>query len=255
MSDARDNRRTPIAAGIGRSLRTYYGDPARAARMVRLYEEFLSSGGLAFDIGAHVGDRTTAFRWIGARVVTVEPQPAAMRALRLIHGRDPQVTLVAAAVGAQEGQAAMHVNSANPTISTLSDDFIEAADGAGGWEGEVWDRQAVVPIVTLDGLIAEHGEPDFIKIDVEGLEDAVIAGMTAPVPALSFEVTMIQREAGLRALNRLAALGPYRFALSLGETLELDGDVWETPEAMAARIAALPDEANSGDVYARLMGY
>ena len=35
---------------------------------------------LAFDIGAHVGDRTAAFRRLGARVVAVEPQPAAMRA-------------------------------------------------------------------------------------------------------------------------------------------------------------------------------
>mgnify|MGYP001798338450 CR=1 FL=1 len=36
MTKPKDSYRTPIAAGIGRSLRTYYGDPARAARMVAL---------------------------------------------------------------------------------------------------------------------------------------------------------------------------------------------------------------------------
>ena len=194
------------------------------------------------------------FRWIGARVVTVEPQPAAMRALRLIHGRDSQVTLVAAAVGAAPGEAAMHINSANPTISPLSEDFIAAADGADGWEGQVWDGRATVPVLTLDGLIETHGTPNFVKIDVEGLEDAVIAGLSQPVPALSFEITMIQREAWLNALRRLAALGPYRFALSLGERLDLADDGWQEADAMAAQIADLPDAANSGDVYARLPG-
>lgn len=252
MTKSRDSRRAPIAAGIGRSLRTYYGDPGRAAQMVMLYSRFLRSGGLAFDIGAHVGDRTTAFRWIGARVVTVEPQTAAMRALRLIHGWDPQVTLVTAAVGAEEGEAALYLNTANPTISTLSTEFIDAADGAVGWESEVWDRQAIVPVVTLDTLIAEHGRPDFVKIDVEGVEDAVIAGLSQPVPALSFEVTMIQRETGLRALERLAALGPYRFALSLGEELELAGERWLEAETMSAELMGLPSTANSGDIYAVL---
>src|SRR5262245_22407000 len=91
------------AAVVGKSLRVYYGNQERNRAMEALYRRFLSAGDLAFDIGAHVGDRISAFRRIGARVVAVEPQPAPARALRLIHGRDPGVKLLGAAVSDVEG--------------------------------------------------------------------------------------------------------------------------------------------------------
>ena len=59
------------AAALSRSLRTYYGDPARARAMDALYRRFLKPGDLAFDIGAHVGDRIAAFRRLGARVLAL----------------------------------------------------------------------------------------------------------------------------------------------------------------------------------------
>jgi FkbM family methyltransferase len=240
------------ARGIGRSLRLYHGDPARAARMDALYARFLRPRALAFDIGAHVGDRVSSFRRLGARVVAVEPQPGAFRALRLIHGRDAGVTLVQAAMGDAPGRARLHVNTRNPTISTLSDAFIRATDGAEGWEGQDWDGQIDVPMLTLDALVAEHGVPDFIKIDVEGLEDRVLSGLTLPVPALSFEVTTIQRDVAGRCLYRLGALGAYRFRLALGESQRFEGAGWCDAVSMRGRLAALPAEANSGDVYAAL---
>jgi FkbM family methyltransferase len=238
------------ARGIGRSLRLYHGDPARAARMDALYARFLRPRALAFDIGAHVGDRVSSFRRLGARVVAVEPQPGAFRALRLIHGRDAGVTLVQAAMGDAPGRARLHVNTRNPTISTLSDAFIRATDGAEGWEGQDWDGQIDVPMLTLDALVAEHGVPDFIKIDVEGLEDRVLSGLTLPVPALSFEVTTIQRDVAGRALTgwrRWGRIGSgWRWARARGSRAPAGA----MAVSMRARIDALPAEANSGDVYA-----
>ncbi|MGJ3264822.1 MAG: FkbM family methyltransferase [Salinarimonas sp.] len=244
--------KSPVATAIGRSLRLYHGDPRRAAVLDALYRPFVPEGGLAFDIGAHVGDRTSAFRRLGACAVALEPQPGCLRALRLIHGRDPKVTLVAAACGNAVGEVRLAVNSANPTVSTASTRFVAAAAGAAGWEDQTWDAEIVVPCLTLDALISAHGRPDFVKIDVEGFEDRVLAGLSVAVPALSFEFTTIARAVAHRCLARLAGLGNYRFALSLGESARLEEPVWIEAAAMAARLDALPDAANSGDVYAAL---
>ena len=217
--------------------------------MDALYARFLRAGDLAFDIGAHVGDRTASFRRLGARVVALEPQPLCARAIRAIHAGDAGVTLLEAACGEHAGTVTLRVNSANPTVTTASPDFVAAADGAGGWEGQVWDTTVEVPCTTLDALIAEHGQPAFAKIDVEGFEATVLAGLSRPLPALSFEFTTIQRDVALACLARLAALGRYGFDIALGESQALTFNRWISGDAMAAHIAALPHAANSGDVY------
>jgi len=247
----RPDRDPGAVRGIARSIRLYHRDPARLARMDALNSAFARPGGLMFDIGAHVGDRTASFRRLGARVVAIEPQPAALRALRRIFRHDPGVVLVAAAAGAAEGRVALHVNARNPTVSTVSPGFIAAAEGAPGWEGQHWDRVIDVPMLTLDALIARHGVPDFVKIDVEGHEAEVLAGLSRPLPALSFEFTTIQRGVALRALDRLGELGPHAFNLSLGEDHALGLADWVDGRAMAGILRDLPDRANSGDVYAR----
>jgi FkbM family methyltransferase len=239
------------ARAIGRSLRIYY-ELAHGARLDALHSRFVREGALVFDIGAHVGDRIASFRRLGARVVALEPQPGAMRALRLIHGRDPQVTLLQAAAGGEEGEVTLLVNTKNPTVTTASPDFVAAADGAEGWEGQSWDHRITVPMLTLDALVAAHGAPDFVKIDVEGFEDRVLAGLSRPLPLLSFEFTTIQRDIAQKCLIRLAALGDYRFNLTLGENQRFEGEDWMTAAQIGELVDRLPHEANSGDVFARL---
>lgn len=235
--------------GVIRALGIYRPTQARNARLMGLYAGFVPKGGLAFDIGAHAGDRIAAFRGLGARVVAAEPQPAMARVLRWRFGRDRDVTLHAVAMGAAPGRATLAVNAANPSVSTLSDSFLSAATGAQGWEGQVWDRRIEVDVRTLDDLIAEHGRPDFIKIDVEGFESEVLAGLSDPVAALSFEVVLAARDLGLAALDRARALGYTSFRFSEGESHRFDTD-WCDGDAMAQFLQTAPERLNSGDVYA-----
>jgi FkbM family methyltransferase len=170
--------------GIIRSLRIYYADRRRHRAMDRLYSGFIRPGDLVFDVGSHVGDRVACFRRLGARVLAIEPQAALCRTLGLLYGRDPAVEIIPAAVGREAGEATLYINLANPTVSTASPEFIEAARGAPGWEAQTWDQQTTVTQTTLDHLIAEHGPPAFIKIDVEGHEAEALAGLSHPVPPL-----------------------------------------------------------------------
>jgi FkbM family methyltransferase len=238
------------ARGVLRSLRIYYGDRARRAALDRHYGRFVASGDLVFDIGCHVGDRVAAFRRLGARVIAVEPQPALARTLRLIYGRDHAVTVVASAIGRGEGAIALKLNLANPTVSTASEAFIAAARGAPGWEGQHWTTSVEVPMTTLDALIARHGVPRFIKIDVEGYEAEALAGLSAPVEALSFEFTTIQRDIARACIDRCAAIGYKAFEASLGESLAYVHARKLAAEEMVQWLLGLPDRANSGDIYA-----
>lgn len=245
---------TEVAAGwtgVARSLMIYRFDRRHGAGLRRLYRPFVRRGDLVFDVGAHVGDRVAAFRALGARVVAVEPQARLARTLRLLHGRDRGVTVVAAALGPEAGAATLRVNAANPTVSTLSEAFVAAAADAPGWEAQRWDAEEAVTVETLDRLIARHGQPAFVKIDVEGFEADVLAGLSAPPRALSFEVVTAARTAGAAALTRARALGYRAFRLSLGESHRWASD-WLGGDAMAGALARLPDAANSGDVYCRL---
>jgi FkbM family methyltransferase len=239
--------------GIVRSLRIYYGDRQHGPALDRLYRQFVRPGDLVFDIGAHVGDRIAAFRRLQARIVAVEPQPALVTTLRLLYGRDPKVTIEQTAVGRQSGSVELNLNIDNPTISTASTDFMAAAAQAPGWRGQAWPKRVRVPLTTIDALIARHGTPAFIKIDVEGFEAEVLAGLAQPVRTLSFEFTLIQRDIARACIERCAALGYAQFNAALGESQILVHSNWIDANAILRWLAELPSDANSGDVYARLV--
>jgi FkbM family methyltransferase len=239
----------PAMSALRRSLESYYGHPDRDAAMDRFYAPFVRPGDLVFDIGAHVGDRAASFRRLGARVVAVEPQPLCVRALHSIFSGDRGVTVVEAACADAVGTVRLQINSANPTVSTASARFPRSAQGAPGWEDEIWDQTAVVESTTLDALIDAYGVPAFVKIDVEGYEDIVLAGLNHAPPALSFEFTTIERLLPGRCLARLGALGFSDFNLALGDDMSLALRDWLSAAEMVAHLRALPHQTNSGDVY------
>jgi Methyltransferase FkbM domain len=134
----------------------------------------------------------------------------------------------------------------------VSTDFIAAAANAPGWESQAWSKRIRVPLTTIDALIARHGMPAFIKIDVEGFEAEVLAGLGQPVQALSFEFTLIQRGIARACVERCSTLGYARFNAILGESQTFQHSDWIDANAIARWLDELPPAANSGDVYAAL---
>lgn len=237
-------------AGMARSLITYYGPVWRRRRFEGFYRQFLHAGDLAFDIGAHVGNRVRVFRRIGAQVVAVEPQPDFVGMLRLFYGRDPGVIIEASGAAAEVGYGELHLSSRTPTVSTFADSWMSDVQADPRFRGIRWDSVVSVPLITLDELISRHGEPQFCKIDVEGFEHEVLSGLSQPIPALSFEYIPVAVARAIACIERTSSLGDYRYRHSRVETHRWAGSTWLEPEAMIKILRAMPAHDRSGDVYA-----
>jgi FkbM family methyltransferase len=213
------------------------------------YRAFAPPDALVFDIGANVGNYALIFERIGARVLAVEPQAALAAQLRRRFAHHPRVQIVQTALGPHQSTAVLHKAPGLTEIASLRPDV--AARSRFAAEHPFSDSETV-PVTTLDQLIADHGLPDFCKIDVEGFELAVLAGLSRPVPCLSLEFNREFWPEATQCLDRLAALGPYRFNYALGEATQLSVSSWLSAADLRSTLEQNPDPLLWGDLYARL---
>lgn len=220
----------------------------------RFYGTFVKKGDLCFDVGANVGNRVGPLLSVGARVVAVEPQPGCQRVLRLRFGK--RITVVPKGLATKEGTMQMHL-SENHVLSSFSQEWIDAVKSA-RFNNTNWDKTITVPMTTLDTLIAEHGRPHFIKIDVEGFETEVLGGLTSPVPWISFEYTVPeQSDKAVACVEIIHRNDPSaRFNYSKGESMVVALDQWMSAAEMITHITGdVFRSSGFGDIYARGAGH
>jgi len=239
------------ARGLGRSLLMYYWPPGSTGRLAAFYGGLVEPGGLCFDIGAHVGNRSLAFARLGCPVVAVEPQPDMARFLRHLFRQRPGIVLEEVAIAAWPGTVELHLSPATPTVTTASKSFIDGVAAIPSFKTVDWAETVTVPALTLDQLIARHGLPDFVKLDIEGLEEAALEGLSRAPRLVSFEFLAARPAPTRRCLDRLGALAEWHFNLSRGESLRLEWGDFQPREAVEAWLAAHVGQDFSGDVYAR----
>ena len=185
------------------------------------------------------------FANLGARVLAVEPLAQCASAIAAnAQAASLDVRVEQCAVGARMGVVELAVCSRALDISSASPEWIAAMERAGLARGP-WDERVVVSVSTLDALIARHGSPSFIKVDVEGYEAEVLEGLSRRVDAISLETHKATHDISLACLERLRDLGFDRFAISAGHSAQLSP--WMAACDAAEVVAAL----EWGDLYAR----
>ena len=216
------------------------------------YSQFVTDGSLCFDIGANVGNRTAIFRKLGATVIAVEPQDDCVSRLRTTFANDNRVKIVQKAVGPQEGEVNMAINTKHNDVSSCSPEWVNAVTSSGKVPDYVWDRSIKVRMTTLDNLIDEFGIPSFCKIDIEGFEYEAIKGLSHTINALSFEFHAEYLASAFGSIRRLANLGLTRFNYSFSESMQLALPKWVTAEELCSILENMPDKFACGDVYATI---
>jgi FkbM family methyltransferase len=171
---------------------------------MRLFRSFVRAGDLCFDVGANKGDYSAALRGVGARVVAIEPQPSCLRELNARFRGDNFVNIVSTAVGAERGTETFYVREISGHSGLVKD-----------WIGTNIVSRVQVPVCTLEELFAEYGRPRYIKIDVEGYESAVFAGLKSAVDLISMEYHLLENDVlqKLTIIERLSEISPLSFNL------------------------------------------
>lgn len=190
------------------------------------------------DVGANRGQYATGLRaagWSGP-ILSFEPIPELRADLAAQAARDPRWEVAPAmAIGAADGEAVLEVSAESDMSSLLP----QSARLRAISPTSVVRRRLAVPLARLDGLAGLRDHPWrrlFVKVDVQGGEPGVLAGMTGlwdRVAGLQLELALVplyeDERPWLEVIEDLAARGfapylliPGYFAKALGRQVQVD---------------------------------
>ena len=215
-------------------------------RSKKLYGLFIKNGDLVFDVGANIGNRAKFFNDLGAKVVCIEPQEKCVNMLRERFRNNPAITIVPKGLSDKEGSITLYTSEESSVIATMSDKWKDEGRFTGNTN---WNSSKVVEVTTLDILISKFGLPQFCKIDVEGFEKLVIAGLSKKIPVISFEFTMEFFDDAVTCIKLLQKNGKVKVNYSLGESMLFTNADFISAEECIEQIKDNKDKLLWGDIY------
>lgn len=213
---------------------------------VAFYSSLMPPESLCFDVGANIGEKSDALLRSGMKVLALEPQPTCAAEIKARCGKNPNLAIVETAIGPEVGEAELYISDTYHASSSLKK----------GWTRS--SSSIVVPVTTLDNLIAKYGRPLYCKIDVEGFEMEVLRGLSSPIEIISIEYHLndyeIKKAADCIGYISQLAKGDIQLNLTPAEVNVFEFDEWlreeefwnRFPESLTGR-----DGFSYGDIWIR----
>lgn len=201
---------------------------------------------LIFDVGANMGDKAEVFARIAPRVICFEPDPRLAEHLRKRFQTRPQVTIEECGISDHAGSANLNTYDEGSAFNTFNDRQHQLVLGL-----HKHHQMVSVRLVTLDAMIEKYGCPGFLKVDVEGHEKEVFAGLSTPVPMISYEANL-PTFAGetCEVARHLASLSHATYFGLGGSGIEMNGDFPMTLTEFCEWVSG-PQAPNFVEVFAR----
>jgi FkbM family methyltransferase len=246
-------KRASLALGLYRPARLLYRRLRKSERDAykidkRLYKEIIpESGALCFDVGANIGRISEVLLELGHKVIAFEPQERCVREIKARCGPFKQrLRIEKCVLGDAPGVADMFVRESSSQSSMDS-----------AWEGKPLET-IKVKVSTIDIAIQEFGLPQYCKIDVEGWERHVLAGLSQRIPLISFEY---HQEEGMMqnafaCLDHLRSICEIRVNITPREESRLALEEWASAESFRDSFQSRfqdKDEFFYGDIYVRML--
>lgn len=159
---------------------------------------------LLFDVGANRGDATIAGLQKGYKVIALEPAPIIYGALVNNFIYSPNVIPLRVAISDTDNQRVEFYEAQEDGLSTLNKEWL--TNESLPYAGKAF-RTVSANTITMDSLVKIYGEPDLIKVDVEGAEWNVFRGMTKAYGTLAFEWTDVTLHEHQEQIKYLESIG------------------------------------------------
>lgn len=172
----------------------------------------VTDSNLIYDVGAHRGEDTQFYLKKGFRVVAIEANPALHQALaerfrpQIVSG---QLTLLGCAIARTEGEIDFYVNEKMSVWGTT-----DPAWALRNLKLGAPSRRVQVKAQRFENILARHGVPHYLKIDIEGADMLCVEalqGMDRVPQFLSIESDKRRWGSLLREFSVMASLGYRKF--------------------------------------------
>ena len=209
--------------------------------------QLLKPHDLFFDVGAHMGDKSKELIKNNINVVMFEPQPKCLEQLNKLYSNNSLVKIIPKGLGRAMGKMNFNINTKEPAISTLTEHW-----KSGRFSNSKWDKKISIEITTLDEMINQFGNPNYIKIDVEGFEYDVLLGLSKKTGIISFEFTSEFISNAYKCIDHLISLNYSQFNFSLGERKKFNSK-WSNHQNIIDKIKENIKKDNLlwGDIYCK----